>query len=63
MSVTAGQIVLDKINATPGCDGLCNEDCGCGLEDFAPCQYGPYYDCELSKRNDDGIYVPMEVNQ
>ena len=28
-----------------GFDGLCNEDCGCSLDDFAPCG-GPYGDCK-----------------
>ena len=29
-------------------DGLCHCDteCGCGLDDFAPCGDGPYPDCE-----------------
>lgn len=25
--------------------GLCNTDCGCSFEDFAPCGDGPYSDC------------------
>ena len=28
-----------------GFDGLCNEDCGCSLDDFVPCG-GPNGDCE-----------------
>ena len=33
-----------------GMDGLCNEDCGCGLDDFAPCGDGPYPDCEVARK-------------
>jgi hypothetical protein len=33
-----------------GHDGLCNEDCGCGLDDFAPCGEGPYPDCHAARR-------------
>jgi len=29
-------------------DGLCNDNCGCGLTDFAPCDGGPYWTCEAA---------------
>jgi len=32
-----------------GFDGLCNEDCGCGLDYFAPCEGGPSHDCESAR--------------
>jgi len=40
-------------------DGLCNEDCGCGIDDFAPCGDGPYPDCEaaISRVLGDDEYV------
>ena len=62
MSTSVRDIVIEKIKTTPGCDGLCNGacQCGCGIDDFAPCEDGPYCDCELAKRNDDGIYETME---
>lgn len=34
-----------------GADGLCdNDECGCGLDDFAPCEDGPYSDCQLARK-------------
>jgi hypothetical protein len=33
-----------------GLDGLCNGDCGCGLEDFAPCGDGLHADCVMARR-------------
>jgi hypothetical protein len=32
-----------------GADGLCNEECGCGLDDFVPCGEA-HPDCILAKR-------------
>lgn len=44
-----------------GADGLCEPDteCGCGLEDFAPCGDGPYPHCKPAKAATlgDGDYV------
>ena len=35
--------------AENGYDGLCNDNnCGCGLTDFAPCDGGPYWTCEAA---------------
>lgn len=28
-----------------GLDGLCRQDCGCGLDNLAPCESGPGPDC------------------
>lgn len=27
-------------------DGLCTEDCGCGVKDLAPCGDGPFPECQ-----------------
>lgn len=32
-----------------GAAGLCNDECGCGLEDFAPCGDGPKPECMAAK--------------
>ena len=42
-----------------GFDGLCSEDCGCGIDDFAPCSDGPFPDCESAKlkRVKKGTYI------
>lgn len=32
-----------------GFDGLCSDECGCGVDDFAPCGEGPYSDCESAE--------------
>ena len=29
-----------------GYDGLCRDECGCGLDDLAPCDCAPYGDCK-----------------
>jgi len=58
-----------------GYDGLCSEECGCGLDDLMPCEYGiqhcvpaekviataEHYDPEFSEFGiGDEIYVPDE---
>ena len=30
------EVVIAALRSS-GYDGLCNDDCGCGFEDFAPC--------------------------
>jgi hypothetical protein len=51
------QIVRERIIAE-GLDGLCDVEtgCGCGLDDLAPCELGPYPDCQLAVK----IIVPPE---
>jgi len=41
-------IVIEHLKAV-GADGLCNQECGCGLHDFMPCSGtygGPAPECE-----------------
>lgn len=65
------QIVVEWL-ADHGYDGLANEECGCGLGDFAPCMSGPYPECEAAMarvatedddlhdlRPGDTLYVPV----
>jgi len=42
-----------------GYDGLCNDDCGCSVDDLAPCGDGPYPDCvaAISRVLKDGEYL------
>ena len=42
------QIVTEYIKAHD-LDGLCNDVCGCGLDDLAPCGDGPFPDCCTAK--------------
>lgn len=39
-----------------GADGLCGEDCGCGIDDLAPCCCDSVLECEPAMRgvNQDG---------
>lgn len=39
--MTVQEIVKDYLEQN-GYDGLCNENCGCGLGDFMPCE-----DCDI----------------
>jgi len=40
-------------------DGLAAEDCGCGLDDLAPCGEGPFPSCVAAKSRvlADGEYI------
>jgi hypothetical protein len=42
--MTVKEILIEWLK-TRGYDGLCYDDCGCGLNDFMPCQSS----CELCK--------------
>jgi len=51
-----------------GYDGLSNCGCGCNLEDFAPCQDGPYNDClvarDVGPKNGFGGWMePVDVEE
>ncbi len=57
--------VLDMARQTivnNGADGLCVDDCGCGVDDLAPCGHIGH-DCELARgrtdKNGDTVYVPI----
>lgn len=41
------EMVIAKLKEI-GADGLCNNDCGCGLDDIAPCG-NLSLDCEAAK--------------
>lgn len=41
---TVKQILLDHLKAI-GADGLCGEDCGCGIDDLAPFNELCWKDC------------------
>ena len=45
------EIIKDAIKNHPVADGLCSalEECGCGLDDLAPCELGPHRRCSLAK--------------
>ncbi len=43
------EIIKDAIKNHPVADGLCNDECGCGIDDLAPCEFGPHKDCYLAK--------------
>jgi hypothetical protein len=56
--------MLKKALADMGADGLCipgDEPCGCGLDDFEPCDSILLDECEPAKKHEDGLYYPMEV--
>lgn len=57
------QDILRSVLQQIGADGLCADDCGCGLDDLVPCGADPC-DCVAARyvANDDGveIYVPMD---
>ncbi len=44
-AMTVKEIVIEYLKAN-GYDGLCREECGCGLNDLCPCDDNPYFDCE-----------------
>lgn len=40
-----------------GYDGLCdNDECGCGLDDLAPCDSIGLYHCVAAHKRDDGLF-------
>lgn len=47
--MTRNEIIIAGLNAE-GLDGLCNWECGCGIDDLAPCGEGPFADCVGAKR-------------
>lgn len=58
--MTIREIVTDYLKAN-GFEGLCREGCGCGLEDFMPCdepdeKCEPAYYHEESEDREEGWY-------
>jgi hypothetical protein len=43
--MTVKEIVKDWLKGH-GYEGLCEDECGCGLDDFAPCADGPFPTCK-----------------
>jgi hypothetical protein len=59
--MTVKEIIINYLKGN-GYDGLCNYDCGCGFDDFAPCgniqdNCKPAYKCkkDCSQCNDDDM--------
>ena len=59
--MTVEEIVIEKLREL-GADGLCIDECGCGLDDFMPCEEG-CGNCVPGVKgfDDEGaeIFVPM----
>lgn len=61
--------LLKKALADMGADGLyngylgCDEACGCGLDDFIPCDECNLDECEPAKLNKDGCFYPIEEDK
>ena len=62
---TVKEILMDYLKAI-GADGLAGDECGCGLDDFAPCGCCPF-DCVPARKeiapadHEFAGYVPMEA--
>lgn len=62
MTVTVRDILIRKLKAL-GCDGLASEECGCGIDDLAPCN-GDCLGCQpaRSRVGPNGIgWYPVEL--
>jgi hypothetical protein len=51
--MTVREIIKEYLDKN-GFDGLCNDDCGCGTDDLAPCLDGPKLDCNPAYKNQCG---------
>lgn len=59
--MTVKEIIIEKLKSM-GADGLCCEDCGCGLDDLEPCSCINIDMCVpaiWSMEEED--FIPMEV--
>ena len=61
---TIRQILIAQLTALGG-GGLCYPalECGCGLDDLAPCGYIDIDRCKPAKKGDDGLYYVMEEKE
>lgn len=48
-NATVREIVIAHLKSV-GADGLCSEECGCGIDDLAPCG-GDFSECKPAKRH------------
>lgn len=60
------EIIIAKLKEL-GADGLCREECGCGLDDLFPCDECQF-DCEPAKKikdpgSHDGIEIFIPLNE
>ena len=65
MATPLHEFVLAALKAQ-GHAGMCNGECGCGVDDFAPCGDGPYSECSPARRlvvPEDGILVDPKDEQ
>ena len=49
-----------------GADGLCCEECGCGLDDLSPCGCDSILECvpaKLDGENEDGDILYSEIKE
>lgn len=55
--------ILKAQIASLGGDGLCypGVECGCGIDDFAPCGCIDVDGCKVAKRREDGLWYVMET--
>ena len=48
-----------------GYDGLYalidgGDECGCSVDDFAPCNEGPFPECKPAEQRDNGMFYPAK---
>ena len=58
--ITALSLMIKALQNV-GADGLCGDDCGCGIDDLCPCN-GDLLQCVAAKRIGEK-YVPMGAEQ
>jgi hypothetical protein len=59
------ELIIAQLKAM-GADGLVcpDEDCGCGIDDFAPCDCPSLTECEAATLcKTDGLYYRMEAKR
>ena len=63
-NLTAKRLLIEKLREI-GADGLVYPDleCGCGFDDFEPCDGCNLNECLPAKLNQDGLYYAMEIKE